>query len=228
MELLLSKSELLSQLSRQLHSFFELSEEELNLLENYIDVVLKRLNINLLSKINVYQFLDIQDIENEENSLKPIVFNPFHTVQYMIFLYYFSNSIWKSSQNSVLSSKIYYLNKIMNGVDLFYEIELPDSFGAEHPVGSIMGRATYGEDFYFYQGCTVGITVAKDGKYNHPILGKNVCMYPNSSILGKCVIGDNVNIGPGTIIKNENIPSNSTVFGISPNLLIKNSYKKYY
>lgn len=39
MELLLSKSELLSQLSRQLHSFFELSEEELNLLENYIDVV---------------------------------------------------------------------------------------------------------------------------------------------------------------------------------------------
>ena len=59
MELLLSKSELLSQLSRQLHSFFELSEEELNLLENYIDVVLKRLNINLLSKINVYQFLDI-------------------------------------------------------------------------------------------------------------------------------------------------------------------------
>ena len=209
MELLLSKSELLSQLSRQLHSFFELSEEELNLLENYIDVVLKRLNINLLSKINVYQFLDIQDTENEENSLKPIVFNPFHTVQYMIFLYYFSNSIWKSSQNSVLSSKIYYLNKIMNGVDLFYEIELPDSFGAEHPVGSIMGRATYGE-------------------YNHPILGKNVCMYPNSSILGKCVIGDNVNIGPGTIIKNENIPSNSTVFGISPNLLIKNSYKKYY
>ena len=79
MELLLSKSELLSQLSRQLHSFFELSEEELNLLENYIDVVLKRLNINLLSKINVYQFLDIQDTENEENSLKPIVFNPFHT-----------------------------------------------------------------------------------------------------------------------------------------------------
>ena len=69
MELLLSKSELLSQLSRQLHSFFELSEEELNLLENYIDVVLKRLNINLLSKINVYQFLDIQDTENEENSL---------------------------------------------------------------------------------------------------------------------------------------------------------------
>ena len=53
-------------------------------------------------------------------------------------------------------------------------------------------------------------------------------MYSNSAILGRCVIGSNVNIGPGTIIKNEDIPSNTTVFGVSPNLIIKHKYKKYY
>lgn len=128
----------------------------------------------------------------------------------------------------MLASKIYYLNKIMNCVDLFYEIELPEKFGAEHPVGSVMGRATYGNDFFFYQGCTVGITNNLDGSYNYPIIGENVCMYPNSCILGKCKIGNNVNIGVGAIIKNEDIPDNSTVFGQSPNLIIKKKYIKYY
>ena len=46
----------------------------------------------------------------------------------------------------------------MNSVDLFYAIELPQKFGAEHPLGSVMGRAKYGDGFFFYQGCTVGGT----------------------------------------------------------------------
>lgn len=53
----------------------------------------------------------------------------------------------------------------MNGVDLFYAIELPQKFGAEHPLGSVMGRAKYSEGFFFYQGCTVGGTVGKNAKY---------------------------------------------------------------
>lgn len=50
------------------------------------------------------------------------------------------------------------------------------------------------------------------------------------SLLGRQLssfIGDNVNIGSGTIIKNRDIPSNSTVLGISPNLCINNTYTKY-
>jgi len=139
----------------------------------------------------------------------------------MIFLYYLSHDIYIHRESTVLCDKIYYLNKILNCVDLFYAINLPDAFGAEHPLGSVMGRATYGNGFFFYQGCTVGGTKAKDGTIYYPQLGKDVKMYANSSILGRCKVGNNVQIGAGALVKNEDIPDNSIVFGQSPNLIIK-------
>lgn len=139
----------------------------------------------------------------------------------MIFLYYLSYEIYANTQNSILCDKIYYLNKIMNSVDLFYAIELPKKFGAEHPLGSVMGRAKYSEGFFFYQGCTVGGTVGKNAEIYYPVLGENVQMFANSSILERCKVGDNVKIGAGALVKNEDIPSDSIVFGQSPNLIIK-------
>lgn len=46
-------------------------------------------------------------------------------------------------------------------------------------------------------------------------------MCANSSIIGKCVIGNNVTIAANSGVKDENIPDNSLVFGHSPNLIIK-------
>ena len=153
-------------------------------------------------------------------------FNPYHSVQYMIFLYYLSHYLFLHGKEcSQLCDKIYYLNKILNSVDLFYAIELPSHFGAEHPLGSVMGRAKYSDGFFFYQGCTVGGTRSVDGNLFYPEIGKNVWMYANSSILGKCRIGDNVNIGAGAIVKNQDIPGNCSVFGESPNLIIKKRIK---
>lgn len=119
-------------------------------------------------------------------------------------------------RDSILADKVYYLNKVMNSVDLFYEIELPDHFGVEHPLGSVMGRAKFGDEFFFYQGCTVG-----GNHLTYPTIGSNVTMYANSSIIGNCHIGDNVSLGAGCLIKDQDIPSNSLVFGQSPNIVIK-------
>ena len=150
-----------------------------------------------------------------------VKFNTCHSVQWMTFLYYLSNTLYKKSVNTDLPDKVYYLNKIMNGVDLYCAIELPSIFGAEHPIGSIMGRAKYSDGFFFYQNCTVGGTLDKNGKEQYPTLGKNITMYSHSSILGVCDIGDNVEIGAGAIVKNQDVPANSIVFGQSPNLIIK-------
>ena len=49
------------------------------------------------------------------------------------------------TEGRLLADKLYYLNKMMNGVDLYHQIELPAVWGCEHPMGSIMGRATFGE-----------------------------------------------------------------------------------
>lgn len=152
-----------------------------------------------------------------------VSFNPFHSVQYMTFLYFFANTIYKSSplRPALICDKLYYLNKIMNGVDIFYAVELPGFFAAEHPVGSVMGRARYGDGFMFYQNCSVGGFHLPDNKIVYPIIGNDVKMFAGATILGNCTIGDRVNIAAGALVKNQDIPSGVNVFGSSPNLIIK-------
>lgn len=142
-------------------------------------------------------------------------FNPFHSGQYCIFLYFLSNEIWKAG-NSLLADKIYYLNKALNGCDMFYEVALPEFFMLDHPVGSVLGRAQYADGFTFGQGCTVG---NNNGIY--PILGNNVVLCANASIIGACHVGSNVTIGAYACVKDQDVPDNSVVFGQSPNLVIK-------
>ncbi|MDT8375579.1 MAG: hypothetical protein RQ867_02445 [Mariprofundaceae bacterium] len=153
-----------------------------------------------------------------------IYFNPFHSGQYAIFLYFLSNTIYREvSGSSTLSDRVYYLNKVLNGLDLFYEIEMPDAFFLDHPVGAVLGRAKYGEGFSFSQGCTVG-----NNKGIYPSIGRDVRMMSGSKIVGDCEIGDHVIIAANTYIKDANIPSCSIVFGSSPDLVIKQKSKSYF
>ena len=144
-------------------------------------------------------------------------FSPFHSGQWCIFLYYLGNSLFKASpDNRVICDKIYYLNRMLNSCDIFYEVDLPDVFFLEHPVGSVIGRGVYGNYFSFNHGCTVG-----KNKGICPQLGERVKMLSNSKILGNSVIGNNVIIAANAYVKDTNIPDNSIVFGVSPNLVIK-------
>lgn len=173
-----------------------------------IPKALKRLERNLNKSNSGYCWKD-----NE------VVFRIEHTVSYTIFLYLLSNQLYKDGFEKD-ASYIYYLNKIMHSVDWFYAIELPDYFFAEHPLSSVLGRAQYGNYFFFYQGVTVGGN-RKEGKLCYPKLGENVVMYSDSKVLGDTKIGDNVVIAANAYVKNVVIPDNSIVFGSSPNLIIK-------
>lgn len=128
-----------------------------------------------------------------------------------------SREIFEKTDNRLLADKIYYLNKTLNGCDLFYEIKLPRYFRLDHPVGSVMGRAEYGEGFSFSQCCTVG-----NNKGIYPRLGENVRMCACSSIIGDCRVGDNVIIGANSGIKDMDVPDNTIVFGQYPNNILKN------
>jgi len=156
----------------------------------------------------------------EINGKEEAYFNPFHSGQWTVFLYYMSYTIAHSEDGghdaSILADKIYYLNRIMNSCDLYHQVKLPDIFRLDHPVGTVMGRAQYSDGLSFAQGCTVG-----NNRNIYPVLGKNLRMCANSSIIGNCQIGDNVTIGANSGVKDEDIPSDSIVFGHSPNLIIK-------
>ncbi len=146
--------------------------------------------------------------------------NPFHTCDYMVFLYFLSHELYLQGEESI-ASRVYYLNKTLNCVELFYAIELPRVWGAEHPVGSVMGRAKYGEQFFFYQGCTVGGLDYYTPQY--PVIGNNVIMYSDSKIVGNAHVGNNCVIAANAYINGEDIPDNSIVLGQHPNLKIKSN-----
>lgn len=190
----------------QVHSLFLLDEIESELISNSLNEALNKTERSFSQSSNKYYKRDGQ-----------VFFSIYHSGQYCIFLYFLSRQIFLDNPgNSTLADKIYYLNKSLNGLDLFYEIKMPEAFQLDHPVGSVMGRATYGNNFTFAQLCTVG--------NNHgvfPTIGENVTMLSGSKILGNCIIGANVIVSANTYIKDTDIPANSLVFGSSPNLTIK-------
>ena len=92
-------------------------------------------------------------------------FDHLHSSQYTTFLYFLANSLWhtgadralpRTGAERALCNKLFGLNKALNGIDLFYEIDMPDTFFIGHSVGIVLAKASYGERLVLYQGCTVG------------------------------------------------------------------------
>lgn len=201
------------QLLHQLSNLFLIDCVEKDLIDKYFDLVIERVDKCFSASKNKYYK------KKTENGVETF-FDPIHSCQWFIFLYYYANTVYKSEGDNPLAKKlcdeIYSLSKMVSGADLFYEVEMPDEFMCDHPVGTVIGRANYKNGFTFSQGNTVG---NNHGIY--PTIGKNVVMLSNSKILGNCNIGDNVVVAANTYIKDEDIPDNSIVFGVSPNLIIK-------
>lgn len=213
----IEKDDIITLVCRQVENNFTLTEAERGEIMDSFEEALAACEENFSHSSNKY-------FSREHDGERTAYFNPFHSVQWMIFIYSLGHIIYKKGSRTKVCDKLYYLNKLMNGLDMFYAIELPTHFGAEHPVGSVMGRAKYGDNFFFYQGCTVGGTHSKDGGIYYPVIEDNVRMYANSSILGNCHIGSNVQIGAGALVKNQDVPADCVVFGQSPNLIIKKAH----
>jgi serine O-acetyltransferase len=134
-------------------------------------------------------------------------FDYLHSSQYTIFLYYLSNTIWQNERQRNVCNKLFYLNKALNGIDLFYEIEMPEIFFIGHSVGIVLAKATYGNYLVLYQNSTVG------KNHGHaPCLGEGVVIYPNSAIIGKCEVANNSVVSQGTSIIDQDTKENCICF----------------
>lgn len=138
---------------------------------------------------------------------KPGQFDVLHSSQYCIFLYYLANTIWREERAANICTRLFLLNKALNGIDCFYEIELPEVFFIGHSVGIVLAKATYGNHLVLYQNSTVG--------KNHgvaPVIGDRVVLYPNSAVIGRCTIGSGSLISQGVSVLNQETPGESAVF----------------
>jgi serine O-acetyltransferase len=139
-----------------------------------------------------------------------------HTDQYAMLLYLVANTAYRKQQRT-LAAQAYALNKALHGLDAFYEVELPPVFAFQHPVGTVLGRARYGDYFFVYQRCSVGSSI--DGHY--PQFGEGVVMFGGSAVIGDVTVGSNVWLSINTTLLDGRVPDNSVVFGATPNITIK-------
>lgn len=139
-------------------------------------------------------------------------FDHMHGDHFASFLYFLGNTIWRDTGDEKLPTRLFYLNKIMHGLDLFYSVEMPEVFLLVHPIGTVLGRAKYGNFMVIYQNCTVG---ADTNVY--PRFGEGVILYSRSTVLGDCTVGDNVVFAANAMVVDTAIPADTVVVGQYPN-----------
>ena len=206
----MSESKIRDLVLRQTGSLFPLDETEELAVERLLPLALNRCERSFSRVRNKYY--------REAGEAR---FDPLHGCQWAFFLYSLSREIYLAECGSVCD-KLYALCRALSGADLFYQAELPDIFTFDHPLGAVMGRASYANYFSFGQGCTVG---NNHGAY--PVFGESVFMLSDSKVIGRSKIGDNVIIAANAFVKDEVVPSGSIVFGQSPDLTIKENKLDY-
>lgn len=201
------RERLLNYLSVQLSHFFPDGTDERPVLDAHLNPALERL-AQCIEQVRMWT---------------PGRFSYLHSSQYAIFLYYLANTIWKAVGAVSACPKLFGLNKALNAIDLFYEIEMPRVFFIGHSVGIVLAKAVYGEHLVLYQNATVGKNHGRG-----PTLGEGVILYPNSAVIGACTVGDRTVVAQGASLIDQDTPGHCLAFRqAAPTALIKPSRQNY-
>ncbi len=106
-----------------------------------------------------------------------------------------------------LAEIAYLVNRRLHAFECFYTRGIPDVFHLEHPVGSVLGQAAFGEYLVVYQGVSVG----GDMKLRYPEVGEGVVLFAKASLIGSAVIEDNCAIGAGVQVYGARVAANTAV-----------------
>ena len=186
------------------------------ILETYRKLELeKNLIIETIDKLLKEHSIVKHDYYRDENSKKGLV-NPLFSDHLIKLIHHINFDLWKIKKDKVLSDSLFFILKSNCHINLFYKTNIPSYFFPFHALGSVLGRTKYGKYFFINQNCTVGGNL-----FDFPTIGDGVVLGPNTTVLGKCRIGDNVRVGTGTLIIEKNVPDNSIIFGRPGNYLIK-------
>lgn len=198
----LSKNELFDYVKNQLNHFFpDKYHFSGNDVKSAFDTALERSE-------ECFRVCSDVSYHDENGNTK---FSHFFGDQYAAFLYFLSNSLWKCSQNSPLCSKIFHLNQTLHSFFASYKNNLPDHFILFHPLGTVLGKAVYGDFLVVFQGVTVNNSLGGEGNLSPAVIGKGVTLASNAKIIGNKPIGDYVSIGAGALVYQKAVPDNYVV-----------------
>lgn len=144
------------------------------------------------------------------------VFNHLNSDQYAMFLYLLCNTAYQIAGGGGLASKLFLLNKLLHGLDAFYEVELPSIFLFVHPIGTVLGRGSYSDYFLVYQRCGVG---SNHGIY--PTLGPYTTLRPGSSVLGQSRLEKNCTLAAESLLLDKDLGANTLYIGSPRDFIIR-------
>lgn len=203
----LQRHELAPFTAQQLKHFFPVAGEDFTAdIDRHLDVALARLQV-CIDSVRMW---------------RPGCFDVFHSSQYCSYLYLLARTVWVETQDRRLPTRLFALNKALNGIDLFYEIEMPQRFFIGHSVGIVLAKATYGDCLVLYQNSTVG---KNNGQA--PVLGEGCILYPNSAVLGQSRLGPDTTLAQGASLIDASTDGSCIVFRRDSGALIKPVVRRY-
>lgn len=211
----LSSSDLKYYVASQLESFFP---DQYKFSGNDIEVAMK---LALERTEFCFKHITLPHFSDKEGTH----FSHLHSDQYSQFLFFLSNSLWKTSENKPICDKLIFLNKMLNGMFYSYKALLPDIFLFGHPVGTIIGNAEYSDFLVIFQNVTINTDYDELGNAA-PKLGKGLFLGAGAKIIGNQPIGDRVSIGVDTLIHNTPIDSDSVAIRNKFGEIVINKRKK--
>ncbi len=134
-------------------------------------------------------------------------FDRLNSAQYATLLYFLSREAAVEHRDEATATRLFLLNKALNGLEIYYEIALPDVFFLSHTPGLVLAKASYADRLVLHQGCTVG----RKGPNERPEFGDRVVMLPGSMVIGRCRIGARTTIAPGVCLIDTDTPEDSLV-----------------
>jgi serine O-acetyltransferase len=137
---------------------------------------------------------------------KDVEFSPLHSDMNATFLYFLANTLYRNGAAPQICTKLFYLNKALNGFHCLYDVEMPDVFFIAHSVGIVLGRLKYPPYLVLCQGTTIGISNS-----HRPTFDEGLIMLPGSSIAGRCHIGAWTILSPNSTLIDKDSPGNCIV-----------------
>lgn len=194
----LTQQALLHYVLNQLANFFpDKSTDNEPAIRKALPTALDRVEF-CFSKINIKYYTEGSDV----------LFNHLNGDQYAVFLYYLGNTVYRLGGEPTVSTRLFLLNKLLTGLDAYYEVELPDIFILVHPLATVLGRANYANYLMVYQRCSIG---SNHGVY--PTIGPYTTLHPGASVFGHCTIEGNCSLAAQAMLIDTDLKHNSVYFG---------------
>lgn len=148
----------------------------------------------------------VEVIVGSVHAFRPGYFDHLNTLQYASFLYLLGNEVWRVTPESDMVDRLFGLNRMVSGLELFPAVDLPVPFFLSHALGAVLGNVDYGREIVVFQNVTVGRVGNR-----RPMIGDRVVLFAGASVTGSAEIGADSVVASGVHVHNLVVPANSLV-----------------